>query len=121
MWQSYCQMKNSYLTIDQDCLVSLFNPDFQEHNRRREREGDGTLLYSMQIVRLIVAIPNKTMTYNELIIGNLIYLKIINKKRREREGEALPILRRFCINEQRIVNFDNGLQHANNSYGMTSN
>jgi hypothetical protein len=54
--------------------------------RKKEREGAGTLLYSMQMVRLIVATLSRTITYNELLIGKLLYSKTIKKKKKEREG-----------------------------------
>ena len=52
----------------------------------------------------------------------MLYNKLIfRRKIKKREGEALPILRRFCIEERSIVNNDNTLRSENFSYGMTTN
>jgi hypothetical protein len=73
-----------HIEIDQDYLDSLHSPDFQEE----EGEGDGTLLYSMQIVQFRNITPSKTMTCNELLISKLLYSKTTKKKKRKREGDG---------------------------------
>ena len=84
--------KPYHIEIDQDYLDLLHSPSSQEHNKRRgrEREGDGTLLYSMQIVQLIVATLSRTMSYNKLIIGKLLNTKTTKKKRRETKISYTP-------------------------------
>ena len=46
-------------------------PNNQDNKKKKEREGAGTLLYSMQMIIIVNITSYKTTTYNDLIIGKL--------------------------------------------------
>ena len=112
-----------HIEIDQDYLDSLHSPDFQEDNQEEEGEGgsrNSPILHANGKINSRNTHQNNNL---QRVINRQTYLLINNNKEgeREEEGEALPILRRFCVEESSIINNDNTLRRTNNSCGMTTN